>query len=145
MPGPDLEAITAAFHAANPDSTSTPSTTAIRNAMYLAQLADAVNSTRGFKSGEHETNPTMRPFSHGGIPMMLLGFGIGDALRDHLLRHASKGTRNTADAMQTVLNLAGIAQTNADLPRSATAKVIDLGTPPTAPTPALDPMRRRGQ
>jgi len=95
--------------------------------MYAAQLADAVNSASAFKNnGEHETNPMMKPFSHGGAPTMALGFGLGDLLRNAVLRHASPGTRNTADAAQAASNLMGILQTNGN--KAPTP-------PPTQPLP----------
>lgn len=82
--------------------------------MYALQGVDAVNSANNFRAhGMHETNPMMRPFSHGGALTMAAGFGLGDILRHALLRHASPGVRNAADGAQAASNIMGILQTNA--------------------------------
>lgn len=99
-----------------PQQQAQPNNAALLHAiLYGLQAADAMRSAQDFKVGGHETNPMLAPFSHGGAPMMALGFGLGDVLRNVLLRHASQGTRNTADGGQALSNLAGILQTGRDM------------------------------
>ncbi len=108
--GPDMQAIAGAASA--PAQPPVPTNLA-RMILYGLQAYDAVNSANAFAHhGEHETDPLMQPFSHGGAPTMALGFGLYDLLHHALLRHASQGTRNTADFGQAALNAAGILQTN---------------------------------
>jgi hypothetical protein len=120
------------------------------------QAADAINSANAFRThGEHETNPMMAPFSHGGAPTMMAGFGIGDLLRHALLRHASQGTKNTADAAQAVMNALGILQTNNDARRIDAMKppgVSSIAAPPASgptspppPVPGPKPIYHTGQ
>lgn len=84
----------------------------LRDTMYVLQIADSIISANGFRC-QHlsETNPTMRPFSHGGASMMLVGFGVGDLVRHIIFRRASTGMKNTVDALQAATNVEGILQT----------------------------------
>lgn len=131
---PDLKHMNAAVQNAigpQPSPGSAHTSALLRALVYGLQAADAANSSKAFGKGLHETNPLMRPFSHGGPLMMGGGFALGDLVRNALLRHASQGTQNTAAAAQALSNLLGIGQTNAALHGRAGA------TPPlVAPTPA---------
>lgn len=97
-----------------------------RTIMYVAQIADAFISANFFarkhfvnqSSGDvyttaHETNPMMKPFSHGGVGMMVVGFAVGDILRGQLFRRSSSRTRAAVDYAQGASNVAGILETNA--------------------------------
>lgn len=95
-----------------PAATASPHPGALQALVYALQGIDAMQSAAAFRRGGHEINPMMQPFSHGGAPTMMAGFALGDLLRNALLRHASQGTRNTADGAQALSNLAGILQTN---------------------------------
>jgi hypothetical protein len=81
--------------------------------LYVVQALDAGVSARDFRAGKYETNPLMRPFSHGGFATMMGGFLLGDALRDTVLSRASPEIRNAADAAQAVSNVAGFLQSSA--------------------------------
>lgn len=106
--GPNYVAINAAIHRPTVAHRASPF---LRDAMYALQVADAIISVRGFeRQGMAETNPTMRPFSHGGVGMMLVGFGAGDILRGILFRRASAGEKNTVNALQAASNVEGIIQ-----------------------------------
>ena len=129
MPGPDFPQINASLQTAvDPSPAPTPDHLA-RTIMYALQGADAMNSANKFRTGLHETDPLMKPFSHGGAPMMALGFGLIDMMRQAMMKHASPGTQNTADALQGLSNLAGIMQTNS-------ARMTPGVAPPAAPSPA---------
>ncbi len=114
MHGPDFQAINSSIHQAvqPPQGGGQLPPHLVQLLMYALQAADAVKSGQLFQHpSTYETNPMMKPFSHGGAPTMALGFGLGDILRNALLRHASQGTRNTADILQGLSNVQGIAQT----------------------------------
>lgn len=93
----------------------------IRQMLYALQAYDAANSANFMAHGgginHHETNPMMAPFSHMGPLGYAMGFGLGDLVRAMLLKHASQGTKNTADILQGLSNLQGISQTNATAKR----------------------------
>lgn len=77
------------------------------------QLYDGINTMRGIgQYGQHEMNPAVAPFTHGGMPMMLAGGALLDLFKNQLLKHASAGTKNTADVLQTLGHLYGILVTN---------------------------------
>ena len=106
--GPDYVAINQALHRPVIAHRASPF---LRGTMYVLQIADAIISANGFEhQGMKETNPMMRPFSHGGLPMMLVGFGLGDVLHRIVMRKASVGAKNTANALQAASNIEGIAQ-----------------------------------
>lgn len=108
-----LAAIVASQHPATTMPSVQADTPALRDAMYGAQLYDAVNSANFMRSPRSfETDPFMRPFSHGGVPTMLAGFALTDLIRNLALRHASTGTKNLGDILQFLANAQGIAQTN---------------------------------
>jgi len=75
----------------------------------------------------------------GVAPTMAVGFGLGDLLHHYLLRHVSQGTRNTADAIQALSNVAGIMQTNGNrggfVPRVPPPTLTPVSGPPGAPPP----------
>jgi hypothetical protein len=101
--------------------------------MYALQAYDSANTAKDVARGGKETNPLLAPFSHGGAPTMALGFALGDLLRNHLLKHASQGTRNTADGAQALTNLLGIMQTNSAMSQptpSAPGGAMPAPTPP---------------
>lgn len=139
--GPNFPAINASIQQAiAPQQPAPQDPHMARYLMYAAQLADAMNSGGAFAhNGEHETNPMMAPFSHGGAPTMAVGFGLGDLLHHYLLRHVSQGTRNTADAIQALSNVAGIMQTNGNrggfVPRVPPPTLTPVSGPPGAPPP----------
>lgn len=97
------------------------------------QATDAVQTAKNIGHGAHEYNPMMAPFSHGGAPMMMGGFALGDLVRHALLRHASQGTRNTADGAQALMNALGIMQTNHNL--GNIMRTPPLINPKPGPTP----------
>lgn len=106
--GPNYVAINQAIHRPVIAHRASPF---LRGTMYALQLADALVSAQGFQhQGMIETNPTMRPFSRGGVSMMIVGFGVGDILRGIIFRHASAGTKNTMNAIQSASNVEGIIQ-----------------------------------
>ena len=100
--------------------------------MYLLQAYDAQNSAKAFRNGEHETNPMMKPFSHGGAPTMALGFAGGDLLRNALLKHfhATPATESAVDGAQALQNALGIMQTDRNMPHAAVQMPGPLPTPP---------------
>ena len=106
--GPDYVAINQAIHRPVVAHRASPF---LRGTMYVLQIADAIISADGF---EHhamtEDDPMMRPFSHGGLPMMLVGFGMGDILHRIVMHRASVGAKNTANALQAASNVEGIIQ-----------------------------------
>ena len=53
----------------------------------------------------------MRPFSHGGIPTLVLGFALGDIARERLTQRSPERQRETANAAQALANLDGILNT----------------------------------
>lgn len=81
---------------------------ALHDTLYFTQAYDAVVSVRMFKQGEVEMDPLMKPFSHGGVPMMLAGFAAQDLVRGFVLRNASVGQKNTEMGVQTALEIASI-------------------------------------
>lgn len=85
----------------------------LRLPMYALQAYDAINSGNFFANnpGTYERQPMMRPFSHGGAPMMALGFGLYDVLRDALTRHNPK-LRQALEGLQIGNNIQGIMQTD---------------------------------
>ena len=106
--GPDYVAINQALHRPVIAHRASPF---LRGTMYVLQVADAIISANGFEhQGMKEMNPMMRPFSHGGLPMMLVGFGLGDVLHHIVMRKASAGEKNTANALQAASNVEGIVQ-----------------------------------
>lgn len=79
--------------------------------MMLAQGADAVNTANFLKHpGTFETDPLSRPFARGGLAPMLGGAAMEDKAIGAL---PSAGSQNTAMGLQLLLNLLGIARTNA--------------------------------
>ena len=108
--GPDYVAINQAIHRPVIAHRASPF---LRGTMYVLQIADAIISADGFEHHKmREGNPIMRPFSHGGLPMMLVGFGMGDVLHRIVMRRASVGTKNTANALQAAANIEGVIQSN---------------------------------
>ena len=105
--GPDYVAINQAIHRPVVAHRASPF---LRGTMYVLQIADAVISADTFRQGAREENPMMRPFSHGGLPMMLVGFGMGDILHRIVMHRASVGAKNTANALQAASNVEGIIQ-----------------------------------
>jgi hypothetical protein len=87
----------------------------IKAILYGLQGYDAVNSANFFKAkpGNHETDPLMNPFSHGGAATMAGGFEMYNLLRD-LILHKIGGRKleDAGDASQAYSNYAGIKQTN---------------------------------
>ena len=106
--GPDYAAINQAIHRPVIAHRASPF---LRGTMYVLQVADAIVSANGFEHYKMtEDDPVMRPFSHGGLPMMLVGFGLGDVLHRIVMRKASAGEKNTANALQAASNVEGIVQ-----------------------------------
>lgn len=140
MPGPDFDAMNAAFHKTLESVHPEPKPMPIDQAAgYGLQAADAFNSASHFRHGEHERNPFMAPYSHGGAPTMLAGFAIGDVIRNLAMKHASEGNKHAAMYLQAAANLIGIALTN-----------TGGGSPPTPKAnafqpPAPPPERRTAQ
>jgi hypothetical protein len=87
----------------------------LKAALYGLQGYDAVNSANFFKAkpGNHETDPIMKPFSHGGAVTMAGGFEFYNLLRD-LILHKLGGQKaaDAGDLSQIYSNVQGIKQTN---------------------------------
>jgi len=87
----------------------------LRLATYVLQALDASSSARALRvAGRHEDNAMLRPFAHGGVLTMDLGFALGDIVRDFAIRRSSESVQISADALQAASNLAGMLQTNAN-------------------------------
>jgi len=99
---------------ARTETTPTLRTTA-RLAGYVLQAFDAAQSARGLRLGGRETNPMMKPFSHGGAMTMGLGFAVGDLIRGAVLRRSSNKVKIAADVMQGVSNVQGLIATEATI------------------------------
>lgn len=85
---------------------------ALYDTLYASQIYDAVQSAHNLRKGQVETTFIMRPFSHGGVPTMLLGFIVQDVALDVLLRNASVGQHNTELGLRTAVELASIVDNN---------------------------------
>lgn len=84
----------------------------LRPALYALQAIDAVQTAAALrKPYRSETNPMLRPFTHGGIPTIALGFALGDITRDRMFRRASHRERQSIDALQAISNVDGIIMT----------------------------------
>ncbi len=83
----------------------------VRVAVYALQAVDAIESARSFRRpGGFETNPTMKPWSHGGAATMALGFALGDLARGAIFRHSHKAS-NASDLAQIAVSVQSILQT----------------------------------
>ena len=87
----------------------------VRPILYVLQLVDSIQSAHGRRIGAVETNPMVKPFSHGGAATYALGFALGDVLRTAVFRHAPKAVSDAADGAQAMSNLGGILDTRATL------------------------------
>ena len=106
--GPDYVAINQAIHRPVVAHRASPF---LRGTMYVLQIADAIISADGFEHHKMtEDDPVMRPFSHGGVPTMLVGFGVMDVLHRIVMRRASVGEKNGFNALQSAVNIEGIGQ-----------------------------------
>jgi hypothetical protein len=110
------ENATANLQAKMPQQGKGPDPALIRAIMYGLQLHDSINSAKFFKEqpGNHEMDPIMKPFSHGGAVTMAAGFALQDLIRTALLR--ASGIPNApavGDMAQAFANVDGIQTTNA--------------------------------
>ncbi|MBV8580055.1 MAG: hypothetical protein JOZ86_05420 [Candidatus Eremiobacteraeota bacterium] len=84
--------------------------------VYVLQAYDAVQTSIALRAhNRYEQNGSMRPFSHGGLPTIALGFALGDLTRARLLRHAPEEVSESANAAQALANLDGILNTRRTL------------------------------
>jgi hypothetical protein len=112
-----------------------------RTIMYALQAVDAEESARSLRLGATETNFRLKPFSHGGTPMMLAGFAAWDLVSGFVQRRWPTRLKTAVDAGQTASNVAGLLQTEAAIglrnayARDADAAVSGVQQIPRNPTP----------
>ncbi len=87
--------------------------------LVAAQLYDAANSAKSFQHNRGETNPWMKPFSHGGAATMMLGMATYDAGEMLALRNSSVGRKNAYLCSMIGIQVLGIIETNENRMRNA--------------------------
>lgn len=84
----------------------------LRMSMYALQLADAtLSGITDTRLGAHEGNPQMKPFSHGGVPMFIVGYAAWDILSGALERRFRPSQKNALAVAQIGSNINGILTT----------------------------------
>jgi hypothetical protein len=83
-----------------------------------AQLYDAANSETTFHYNGWETNPWMKPFSHGGAATMMIGMATYDAGEMLALRNSSVGHKNAYLCSMIGMHVLAIIKTNENRMRS---------------------------
>ncbi|HEY4440922.1 MAG TPA: hypothetical protein VGN14_10715 [Candidatus Elarobacter sp.] len=84
----------------------------MRTVLYVLQAIDAMETSIALRQPRHfEQNRMVRPFSHGGFPTLLVGFALGDVVRDRIMRRAPEQAREGANAAQALANVDGILNT----------------------------------
>ena len=85
---------------------------AIRTVLYALQAVDAFETSIALRRPRrYEQNRIMRPFAHGGFPTLIVGFAVGDLVRDAVTRRAPEPVRDGANAAQALANVDGILNT----------------------------------
>lgn len=88
--------------------------TALRIAEYALQAVDAnLSGIAMTKHGAIEGNLEMKPFSHGGIPMFLVGYALYDIVSGALTRRWKVAHKNAGAIVQIGTNVQGILRTMA--------------------------------
>jgi hypothetical protein len=79
---------------------------ALRVALYASQIADSVLTSAALKQCGREAFPLMRPFSHGGVAMYVVGFALLDGAIHLALRRTKLA--KTAEAVALGASVVGL-------------------------------------